>query len=55
MNDELRELIVARAPIRTLKEAAQAAGTRLIREAAVRAALDGVTTLEEVARVTFSE
>lgn len=55
MNDELRELIIARAPIRVIKETAQAAGTRLMRDAAVDAALAGVTTLEEVARVTFSE
>ena len=55
MNDELRELIVTRAPIRTIKQLAQAQGTRLIRDAAIQAALDGQTTLEEVARVTFSE
>lgn len=55
MNDELRELIVARAPIRAIKEAARASGTRLMREAAINAAISGMTTLEEVARVTFSE
>ncbi|CAN7716860.1 GspE/PulE family protein [Pseudorhodoferax sp. LjRoot39] len=55
MNDELRELIVARAPIRAIKQAAQNQGTRLMREAALRAAQAGQTTLDEVARVTFSE
>lgn len=55
MNDELRELIVARAPIRRIKEAAQLNGTRFLRDAAVDAALAGLTTIEEVNRVTFSE
>lgn len=54
-NDELREMIVARAPIRVLKEQARAQGTRFLRDAAVDAALAGETTLEEVNRVTFSE
>src|SRR5262249_33018216 len=34
LNDELRELITSRAPVRQLREAAQRAGTRLLREAA---------------------
>jgi general secretion pathway protein E len=55
MNDELRELIIAKAPIRSIKQAAQAQGTRVMREAALQAAAAGHTTLEEVARVTFSE
>lgn len=54
-NDELRELIVARSPIRILKEQARVQGTRFLRDAAVEAALAGETTLEEVNRVTFSE
>ncbi|UMR28888.1 type II/IV secretion system protein [Massilia sp. MB5] len=55
MNDELRELIIARAPIRTIKEAALKGGTRFLRDAALDAARAGMTTLEEVNRVTFSE
>lgn len=55
MNDELRELIIARAPIRVIKEAATRNGTRFLRDAAIDAALAGTTTIEEVNRVTFSE
>ncbi len=53
LNDELRELITARAPARQLKEAAVKCGTRLLREAALEAVRQGETTLQEVNRVTF--
>jgi general secretion pathway protein E len=53
MNDELRELIVARAPARRIKEAARACGTRSLREAASALVEAGETTLEEINRVTF--
>jgi general secretion pathway protein E len=53
LNDELRELIVARAPARKLKEAAQAAGTIPLREAALALVDAGETTMEEINRVTF--
>jgi general secretion pathway protein E len=53
LNDELRELIIARAPARKLKEAARAAGTVALREAALRLVDNGETSLEEINRVTF--
>ncbi|MBC7786763.1 MAG: type II/IV secretion system protein [Methylophilaceae bacterium] len=53
LNDELREMIVAREPIRKLKEAAKRSGMRTLREAAVEAAGNGITTLQEINRVTF--
>jgi general secretion pathway protein E len=53
LNDELRELIVARAPARKLKEAARAAGTVPLRDAAMALVQAGETTLEEINRVTF--
>jgi general secretion pathway protein E len=53
LNDEIRELIIARAPIRTLKDAAKRNGTRTLREAALEAVRKGETTLEEIDRVTF--
>jgi general secretion pathway protein E len=53
LNDELRELIIARAPARKLKEAAQAAGTVPLRDAALQLVTAGETTLEEINRVTF--
>jgi len=53
LNDELRELIIARTPARKLKEAAAAAGTVPLREAAMQLVQAGETTLEEINRVTF--
>jgi general secretion pathway protein E len=53
LTDVLRELIVARAPIRTLKEAARASGTRFLRESALDLVAAGRTNLEEINRVTF--
>ena len=53
LNDELREMIVAREPIRKLKEAAKRSGMRTIREAALDAVGNGLTTLQEINRVTF--
>jgi general secretion pathway protein E len=53
LNDELRELITARAPIRKLKDTAAANGTRFLRDAALDAVRRGETTLQEINRVTF--
>ena len=53
MNDELRELIVSRQSIRTLKLTAAKFGTRLLREAALELVKSGETTLQEINRVTF--
>jgi general secretion pathway protein E len=52
MNDTLRELIVAREPVRKLREAACAAGTVPLRGAALELVRIGETTLEEINRVT---
>jgi general secretion pathway protein E len=51
-NDEIRELIVTRQPVRKIKEAAYANGTRTMREAALLLVKNGETTLEEINRVT---
>jgi general secretion pathway protein E len=53
LNDELREMIVAREPIRQLKEAAKRSGMVTIREAALEVVVNGFTTLQEINRVTF--
>ncbi|QDC44698.1 GspE/PulE family protein [Methylophilus medardicus] len=53
LNDELREMIIARQPIRQLKEAAARNGMRTIREAAIQAVAEGMTSLQEINRVTF--
>lgn len=53
LNDELRELIMARTSIRELKVAAVRSGTRSLRQAALEVVRNGVTTLDEINRVTF--
>ncbi|SIQ92137.1 general secretion pathway protein E [Aromatoleum tolulyticum] len=53
LDDEIRELIVARAPIRTVKDAARRNGFRGLRDAALAVAAAGETTLQEVNRVTL--
>jgi general secretion pathway protein E len=53
LNDEIRELIVARAPIRQIKDAARKNGTRYLREAALALVRNGETSLQEINRVTF--
>ena len=51
-NDAIRELIVTREPVRKVKEAASANGTRSMREAALDLVKRGETTLQEINRVT---
>ena len=52
LNDEIREAIVNRVPVRQLKELARQAGVQLIRTAALELVRRGLTTIEEVNRVT---
>ena len=53
LNDEIRELIVSREPIRKVKEAARKLGTRFLREAALDVVKAGESTLQEINRVTL--
>ena len=53
LSDDIRELIIQRASIRTLKEQARLEGTRFLRDVALELVRDGHTTLQEVNRVTF--
>lgn len=55
LNDGLRELIINRASMARLKEAARATGTRFLRESALSLVAEGKTTLEEINRVTLVE
>jgi type II secretory ATPase GspE/PulE/Tfp pilus assembly ATPase PilB-like protein len=55
LDDNLRELIVGRAPITRLKQEAREAGTLFLREAGLERVLEGVTTLREINRVTFAD
>ena len=52
LTDTLRDLLAERAPLSRIKAAAREVGFQSLREAAVAAALAGVTTLEEINRVT---
>ena len=54
LDDELREMIAARAPIRTIKATAQARGTRLLRESAEDMVRQGLTSQLEIDRITFA-
>ncbi|HZV98502.1 MAG TPA: GspE/PulE family protein [Methylophilaceae bacterium] len=53
LNDELRELIIGREPIRVIKETARRHNTRFLRQSAMELVKQGETTLQEINRVTF--
>lgn len=55
LNDDIREMIISKAPTAQLKRAASEAGTIFLRESAVEKVLAGETTLREINRVTFVE
>ena len=55
LNDEIRELIISKAPAAILKKAAREAGTSVLRDSAVEKVLAGETTIREINRVTFVE
>ena len=54
VTDELSDMIVRRAPLNELKEAARANGMVTLQEDAFRKCLDGFTSVEEVMRVVFT-
>jgi len=55
MNETLRSLLMRHADAATLEAAARASGLRTLYEDGLRQALAGITSLEEVLRVTRSE
>jgi general secretion pathway protein E len=55
LNDALRDLIVARAPIAQLKHAARESGMTSLRHSAVQAVCSGITSFEELERVTTAD
>lgn len=54
LNDEIRELVIEKRPIRQIKEAARKNGTRSLRESALELVKNGETTLDEIRRVTLN-
>lgn len=54
LDEDIRELLINRSPMRKVREAAQAAGTRSLTDVGLDLVRAGVTTLEEVRRVTLA-
>ena len=54
INDEVRELVVRRAPLADIREAAKANGMHELREDGLEKVLEGMTTPDEVMRVVFT-
>ncbi len=55
LNDELRELLIQRAPVREVKAAARRGGMQFLRESAIEKVRLGITTFSEINKVTFRE
>jgi type IV pilus assembly protein PilB len=51
MTEPVRELILARAPAAAIQRSGAEQGMETLRDAGLRAILDGVTTVEEVMRL----
>jgi len=54
LNDEIRELVVRRAPLHDIRDAAKANGMKELREDGLHKVLAGVTDPSEVMRVVFT-
>jgi type IV pilus assembly protein PilB len=54
VNDEIAELIVRRAPLNDIRDAAKANGMLELREDGLNKVLEGITTPDEVMRVVFT-
>ena len=55
MSDQIRELILARKPSSEIMRAAREQGLATLRESAIEKVREGVTTLQEINKVTFVE
>ena len=55
LNVFIKELIVSKASVTALREAAVDAGMRSLREDGIEKIKKGITTIEEALRVTFEE
>jgi len=54
MNEEIAELVVRRAPVADIRDAAKSAGMKELREDGLIKVLEGMTTPDEVMRVVFT-
>ncbi|HCT41117.1 MAG TPA: general secretion pathway protein GspE [Moraxellaceae bacterium] len=55
LNDELRDLIINRSSLGSMRQSARKNGMRSLREAVIELVCHGETTLQEANRVTFAE
>jgi type IV pilus assembly protein PilB len=55
LDDQIRDLIIAKVPATRLKKAAREAGVMFLRDSAEEKFAAGITTLKEINRVTFVE
>jgi type IV pilus assembly protein PilB len=55
LNDQIRDLIISKAPATQLKQAARDSGVTFLRDSALEKLIEGDTTLKEINRVTFVE
>ncbi|MHB8057681.1 MAG: GspE/PulE family protein [Desulfuromonadaceae bacterium] len=55
LNDQIRDLIIAKVPATQLKKAARDAGVKFLRDSAEEKLVAGITTIKEINRVTFVE
>jgi len=53
LTDEIREMILTKAPTSEIKQVMRAEGMRFLRDSAVEKLLSGLTTLNEINKVTF--
>ena len=54
MNDEIAELVVRRAPLADIREAAKANGMKELREDGLDKVMEGITTVDEIRKVVFT-
>jgi type IV pilus assembly protein PilB len=54
VNEEIAEMVVRRAPLADIKDAAKAGGMKEMKEDGLQKVLEGITTPEEVRRVVFT-
>ncbi|MFC1808500.1 GspE/PulE family protein [Candidatus Omnitrophota bacterium] len=55
LSDQVKSLIMNDAPVENIKQAARAEGMTTLRESGLRKATEGITSLEEVLRVTAAD
>jgi type IV pilus assembly protein PilB len=54
LNEEIQDLIVKRAPLSEVRNAALASGMKTLKMDGFQKVLEGITTVEEVMRVVFT-